>query len=47
MELGGEAEEVGETELDALEAGAGDGVEFLEEGVRGGAEGDGGVAGGD
>ncbi len=47
MELGGEGEEVGETELDALEAGGGDGVEFLEEGMCGRAEGDGGVAGGD
>lgn len=47
MELGGEGEEVGEAELDALEAGGGDGVKFLGEGVRGPAEGDGGVAGGD
>lgn len=47
MVLGGEGEEVGEAELDALEVGGGDGVEFLGEGVRGGADGDGGVAGGD
>jgi len=47
VEFRGEGEEVGETELDALEAGGGDGVEFLEEGMCGRAEGDGGVAGGD
>lgn len=47
MELQGKSEEVGEAELDALEAGGGECVEFLGEGVRGRADRDGGVAGGD
>ena len=47
MEFRGEGEEVRKAELDASEAGGGDGVEFLGEGVRGRADGDGGVAGGD
>ena len=45
--LGCEGLEVGEAELDALEAGGGDGFEFEGERVRGCADGDGCVAGWD